>query len=173
MPFSHTPKNPGDLIKSEDWNKALNAIVELFGKFSAVAGHQHSGSGEDAPQIKEAGIANNAITAVKILDGAVTAAKIPNGSITAAKVAAGTFSRDIGIAIMTSVTNGVTLPPPAGFTVQECIFFATAKFVNHPGGTAAWSYNITVDGNGKVTIAANGNVGIAAVGFAMAKRGGW
>ena len=84
MPFSHIPKNPGDLIKSEDWNKTLDAMVELFGKFDAVAGHGHSGSGENGPPITEAGIAANAISNLKIQDGAVSANKIANGSITAA-----------------------------------------------------------------------------------------
>ena len=163
MPFSHTPKNPGDLIKSEDWNNALTAIVDLFAKFDTAAGHTHSGAAEDAPPINEAGIANNAISNAKIKDGAVTVAK----------VAAGSFSRDIGIAIMPSVTNGQTIPPPSGFTPQECIFFAAAKFVNNPVGTGSWSYNVSVDASGKVTIGTSGNVGVAAVGLAMAKKGGW
>lgn len=162
MPFSHTPKNPGDLIKSEDWNNALDAIVDLFNKFNDATGHTHSGAGEDGPPIAEAGIANNAITNEKILDG----------TITAAKVAPGSFARDIGIAIMPSVTTGATIPPPAGFTPQECIFFATAKFVSVGAGTVSWNYNITVDATGKVTIGVN-NVGVVAVGMAMAKKGGW
>ena len=161
MPFSHIPKNPGDLIKSEDWNNALDAIVDLFGKFNDATGHTHSGSGEGGPPIAEAGIANNAISNAKIQDGAVSVSK----------VAAGTFSRDIGIAIMPSVGNGQTIPPPSGFTAQECIFFATAKFVSN-GGSAAWNYNVTVDATGKVTIAVS-NVGVVAVGMAMAKKGGW
>ena len=161
MPFSHTPKNPGDLIKSDDWNQALNAVAELFVKFDNAAGHTHSGSGEDGPPIGEAGIANNAISNTKIQDGAITAAK----------VAAGTFARNIGISIMPSVGNGQTIPPPSGFTPQECVFFATAKFVSN-AAQPNWSYNVTVDATGKVTIVAN-NVGVVAVGFALGKKGGW
>ena len=161
MPFSHVPKNPGDLIKSEDWNDALDAIADLFSKFNDATGHTHSGSGEGGPPITETGIADNAISNAKIQDG----------TITTAKVAPGSFARDIGIAIMPSVSNGATIPPPAGFTPQECIFFATAKFVSN-GGQLTWSYNINVDATGKVTIGAS-NVGVVAVGMAMAKKGGW
>lgn len=172
MPFSHTPKNPGDLIKSDDWNKALNAVVELFGKFDKAAGHSHNGTLENGPQIPEAGIANNAVSNAKIQDNAITANKILDGTITAQKVVAKTFSRDVGIAVMTSISNGQTIPPPAGFTAQECLFFATAKFVSFGGGTANWNYNITVDATGKVTVATT-NIGVVVVGMSMAKKGGW
>jgi hypothetical protein len=171
MPFTNIPKNPGDLIKSEDWNKTLTALVELFGKFDKVTGHQHSASGEDAPQIKEAGIAANAVSNAKILDGAITNNKIQAGTITSDRVAAGTFARNIGIAIMPTVSNGQTIPPPSGFLASECIFFAAAKFVSN-AGVATWSYNVSVDANGKVTIGAS-NVTVAATGLAMAKKGGW
>src|SRR6187455_65734 len=133
MPFSHTPKNPGDLIKSDDWNKALTAVVELFGKFDKAAGHSHNGNLENGPQITDAGIANNAVTNAKIQDNAVTAGKILNGTITADKVVPKTFSRDVGISVMSSITNGQTIPPPSGFTPAECLFFAAAKFVNNNG----------------------------------------
>jgi hypothetical protein len=173
MPFSHIPKNPGDLIKSEDWNSALDAIVNLFAKFNNATGHSHSGSSEeDGPPITEASIAANAITNAKIQDGAISDTKNQDGAVTVAKVAAGTFSRDIGIAIMPSVSDGQTIPPPSGFTAQECIFFASAKFVSQGAGVVSWSYNVTVDVTGKVTILAN-DVGVVAAGLAMAKRGGW
>jgi len=174
MPFSHIPKNPGDLIKSEDWNKALNSIVDLFAKFDKVAGHAHSGSGEDGPPIKEAGIANNSISNVKIQDGAVSATKIQNGAITAAQVAAGTFSREIGIAFVLSLTSGQNIPPPSGFTPQECIFFVAATSVNVNVGTgASWNYTVKVNGSGTVTIIKAANINISVSGLAMAKRGGW
>ena len=172
MPFSHIPKNPGDLIKSEDWNKALNALVELFGKFDKTAGHQHSGSGEDAPQIPEAGIANGAVSGAKIQDGAISTQKIQDGSVTLNKVAAGIFARNIGLTFVTTLSDGQTIPPPSGFIASECLFFVavtTASVTN----TSTWTYTVKVSSAGKVAIAKSANMSITVSGLALAKKGGW
>lgn len=106
MPFSFTPKSRGDLIKSQDWNEAMSAIVALFEKFNQATGHRHTGATEDAPAIQQNGIADNAvaesklqngavtqdkigdlaISTAKIQDGAVTETKIQNGAVTTAKI---------------------------------------------------------------------------------------
>ena len=178
MPFSHVPKNPGDLIKSEDWNNALDAIVDLFNKFNNATGHTHSGSDESGPPIPEAGIANNAVTNGKIQDGAISNTKIQDGTITTAKVAPGSFSRDIGIALAPTLSNGQTIPPPTGFTAQECIFFVAVTSattnVNIPfgGGNFTASYTVKVGPTGVVVIGAN-NMTVTVAGLALAKRGGW
>ena len=166
MPFSHIPKNPGDLIKSDDWNKALNAVVDLFAKFNA-AGHKHTGVGEDAPQIAEAGIANNAISNAKIQDGAVTLNK----------VAAGIFARDIGLTFVLTLSNGQSIPPPSGFTAGECIFFVAVTSASYSGGAfnSSWNYTVKVNAAGGVTVApgGNGTLNITVSGLALAKKGGW
>lgn len=172
MPFSHIPKNPGDLIKSEDWNKALNALVELFGKFDKTAGHQHSGSGEDGPPIKEAGIAANAISNGKIQDGAISNTKIQNGAVTVDKVAAGIFSRNIGISFVLTLSDGQTIPAPSGFTPQECIFFVAVTSANVTS-IANWSYTVKVGPTGAVAVIKSNNLNISVSGLALAKKGGW
>jgi hypothetical protein len=186
MPFSPISKKSGDLIKSDDWNQALTAIVDLFTKFDKATGHNHSGGLESGPPIAEAGIANNAITNAKIADSAVTGAKIANATITAAKVAAGTFSPNIGISFLGTLSDGQTIPPPSGFTAQECTFFVSVTSINCdgttpttsspiglPGKPGGWFYTVKVDTAGKVTILKSSNLSLTVAGLAMAKKGGW
>lgn len=162
MPFSHTPKSPGDLIKSEDWNEALDAIVDLFNKFSRTAGHRHTGTGEDSPQITDNGIAANAVTTDKIRNRAVTAAKIASGVVP-----------NIGVAVTSSLSDGQNIPVPRGFNRNECVFFAAAHTVNVRRTPA--TYAVKVDGNGKVTfvMTPDGSVSIGVAGLALGKKGGW
>lgn len=191
MPFTPEIKNPGDLVKSKDWNEALQAIVTLFTKFDQATGHLHSGAPEDAPPIGTAGIAdnaiatskiqNNAITAAQIADGtigtvqlasgAVTADKIADATITAAKIAAGVVPRDIGIAIAPNLQSGQTISPPTGYAVSECVFFAFAKTFSVPpdGG----SFSCFADTAGNISASAPAGGSITVVGIAIAKRGGW
>ncbi|MCB0521306.1 MAG: hypothetical protein H6577_05830 [Lewinellaceae bacterium] len=165
MPFSHVPKNPGDLIKSQDWNEALDAVVALFAKFNGGAGHQHSGSGEDAPPIGTSGIADNA----------VSTAKIQNAAVTAAKLAAGVIPQ-IGIAVTGGLSHGQNIPVPAGFAVNECVFFATLNSVPQDEFV-----KITWDNTGKISIWKQvpflNQPGVAgsslASGIAFGKKGGW
>ncbi|MEO1261093.1 MAG: hypothetical protein AAFZ15_19990 [Bacteroidota bacterium] len=162
MPFNHVPKNPGDLIKSEDWNEALDAIVALFAKFNAGSGHKHSGSGEDAPPIETNGVADNAITTQKIRNSAVTAQKLAAGLIP-----------EIGVASTQGMAaNGASIPVPSGFKRSECIFFASIKHLQKTSGNQTFTSSISWDDDGKVTI--NGdNIGTAFAGLAIGKKGGW
>lgn len=162
MPFSHVPKNPGDLIKSEDWNQALDAIAALFAKFNAGSGHQHSGTGEDAPPIGTGGIADNSITT----------AKIQNAAITAAKLAVGTVPT-IGVASTQGMsTNDALIPVPAGFARNECIYYAALKYVVKNANPNTFTSAVSWDSNGKVTIIGDG-AGVVVAGLAIGKKGGW
>ncbi len=89
MPFTYDDKSPGDLIKSEDWNLAMAAIVALFGKLDPTSGHNHDGTAENAPVISENGIADDAIISEKINTGAVIEAKLANNAVSSAKIEAG------------------------------------------------------------------------------------
>lgn len=205
MPFTPEIKNPGDLLKSKEWNEALQAIATLFAKLDPATGHLHTGAPEDAPPIQQNGIADNAVVTSKISDGAivetklqdnavttnkiqdnaVTASKIQDGAVTLSKIAAGIIPANIGISVTPGLTNGATIPPPTGFSQQECVFFAFIKSIQN---AQVAIYNCTVAQNGLVAISysdANGNVipdpapgpfkifSAYATGVAIAKKGGW
>lgn len=76
----------------------------------------------------------------------------------------------IGIA-SASVGHGQTIPVPAGFTREECFFFAAIKFLNIPSSGNNVTANCTVDKTGKVALSPEGQV--IAAGLAIAKKGGW
>jgi hypothetical protein len=126
-------------------------------------------------------IADNSINAAKILDGsigtveiandAITVEKILNAAITAAKIAPGVIPPNIGISIATSLGNGATVPPPNGFLVTECVFFAFAKIINIPAGGG--TFTVFADNTGKITATFPATGGIAVVAIAIAKKGGW
>jgi hypothetical protein len=150
-----------------------------------------------ANAVTEAKIANNSVTNAKIADQAINAAKILAGSIstlqlganavtsdkildaaiTAAKLAAGVIPRDVGVAVSSALSHGATIPPPSGFAVSECVFFAFCKTVIIPN--VGDSFTVFADTSGKVTATRSSNAkgnegaGIIAIGVAIAKRGGW
>lgn len=179
MAFEPETKNPGDLIRSADWNAAMTAIVDLLAKMHEVTGHKHTGAVEDAPPIDGQGLADGAVTAAKLAANAVNAASLaPNAvttsaiadaAITAAKIAAGIVPQ-IGIAVSMGLQNDALIPVPAGFERSECIFMAAVKWINlQAAGTQ--TVNVSADANGKLAVSPNGAV--VAVGVAFGKKGGW
>lgn len=193
MPFSHNPKTPGDLLESQDWNVALDAIVDLFAKFqNGAAGHGHSGVGEDAPQIATTGlvdaavtdnklaanavtaskIASNAIAGSKIQSNAISTNKIANGAITAAKLAAG-VAADIGISVTSAIASGSQIPVPSGFLRSECVFFATVKLLDKSGGGSNFNYNFSINSDGTITTNNSSNLTVTFSAIAFGKKGGW
>ena len=96
MAEPYIPRNPGDLITAEDWNKMQKDIRD------AIQTHKHTGtSTDDGVKIPTDGIEDNAVTSAKIADRAVTKEKladevkeaikevrdIPDGAITTPKLA--------------------------------------------------------------------------------------
>jgi len=186
MPFTPDPpfpKSSGDAIRSKDWNDVANAISALFSKLSQTTGHQHTGTAEDAPPIPQTGLANNAVAEVKIQNGAVSEAKIrdlavatgkiQDGAVTAAKMAAGVIPPNIGVVVAKGLQHNQSIPVPAGFARNECIFYAAIKWMNidTTSPTTANVYSCSVDEAGKLTIDPADR--IVAMGLAIARKGGW
>jgi hypothetical protein len=172
MPYTHVPQNPGDLIRSSDWNAAMAALAVLYDKLDAATGHQHTGSVEDAPPIGTAGLA----------DGGVTTAKIADAAVTAAKLAPGVFGAAIGITVTPGLIHGQSIPVPTGFQASECVFFAFIKYITEPVMLGHDAMICQAGTNGVVTALPQATIdpnsgiatsGIVATGVALAKQGGW
>jgi hypothetical protein len=88
MPFSFTNKTQGDLIRSQDWNAAMSAIVALYDKINGSTGHRHTGGVEDGPQIGSPGLQDLAVLTQKLADLCVTTAKLMDSAVTNPKIAA-------------------------------------------------------------------------------------
>lgn len=117
-------------------------------------------------------IADGIISTQKLSNNAVTTDKILNAAITAAKIAPGVIPSEIGLAVSSSLSNGQTIPPPKGFAVNECIFFAFPKAFTVPAAGAV--FNVFADTAGKVTATCSSSQGaVVAVGVAIARKGGW
>lgn len=167
MPFTPLTKNPGDLVKSQDWNALEQAISELFKKFALVGGHRHTGTDEDAPKITAEGLSKDAITPEKIQNGAVTAAKLqsdPNdnakravgtahiqdGSVSIAKakqtiIASGTTSINPGQEIeitVQQITETENLPEHAFYWVSIAHYYNSIFVINGPNYDFSWSEGI-------------------------------
>ena len=182
----------GDL---EDNSITSAKIADLNVTSSELANGAVTDSKLAANAVTEAKITNNAVTNAKIADQAINAAKILAGSIgnlqlaanavtadkildaaiTASKLAVGVMPRDVGIAVSSVLSDGATIPPPAGFAVTECVFFAFPKSVVIP--SVGGSFTVFADTAGKITASTTSSTStnnqIWAIGVAIAKRGGW
>ena len=89
MAEPYIPRNPGDLITAEDWNKMQRDIRD------AIQTHKHTGtSTDDGVKIPTDGIEDNAVTSAKIADRAVTKEKLAGNAVTSDKIANGAVTMD-------------------------------------------------------------------------------
>lgn len=85
----------------------------------------------------------------------------------------------IGITIATSISNGATIPIPAGYLLSETMFFAFPKFfeVNLAQAAGAQIGFSVYANNAGVVNAGTFNSGLGqsllATGIAISKKGGW
>ncbi|NEQ89132.1 MAG: hypothetical protein F6K26_57460, partial [Moorea sp. SIO2I5] len=92
-----------------------------------------------------------------------------NGNLNVTGSIAGRLA-GLGIATASSLTHGQSIPVPEGFTRDECLFFATIKYLNFRAGEDIL-VNCSADANGTITATPEGKV--AAKGYAIAQKGGW
>ena len=123
MAEPYIPRNPGDLITAEDWNKMQGDIRD------AIQTHKHTGtSTDDGVKIPTDGIEDNAVTSAKIADRAVTKEKladevkeaikeagaIPDGAITTPKLADRAVTTD-------KIANGAVTMDSLSTEVKDAI----------------------------------------------------
>jgi hypothetical protein len=150
----HTMNGKTNWYDTPDLTLAAAAL-----KFSGTTGHTHSGSAGDAPQIQSAGIANSAITGVKIAAGAVGATHITDGVITGVKLANKTIgASQIGDNVITAtqLANGAGTDTVLGNRTVDQAIAATVsntgtltqvlswivKEIKAVKGTAGWGDSV-------------------------------
>ena len=158
---NHLEDNSVITSKINDGNITTPKLANNSVDNSKIADGAISAANLLAASVGNAALANDAVTANKIL----------NATITAAKIAAGVIPANIGILVSPNLQNGQTIPPPTGFVVTECVFFAFAKLFTLPAGGG--SINVFSDTTGKITASASAGGSVAVVGVAIAKKGGW
>lgn len=81
-----------DIVGAANWYDAIPAsLTAMWAKFHAATGHAHTGAADDAPQILASGIADDAVTTVKILDQNVTGAKVADATLAPSKFTAAVY----------------------------------------------------------------------------------
>lgn len=143
---------------SENWRNDIDAIADALGvdmdgnwrnDLHAIREAVENGSGGGGG----GGIADGAVTTVKLADSAVTNAKIANGTITGAKIASGTITADL-------IAAGI-VPRPLVATVcpvstVNFAFSEDGSTFSFTGGTFLW---VSADNKyGVVTLGAAINV---------------
>ena len=85
----------------------------------------------------------------------------------------------IGLTVALSLSDGASIPVPAGFQASECQFFAFPKLFNFSlnSGLAEAGFRVFANTSGTITakVIPVGSAGqsITATGIAIAKKGGW
>lgn len=143
---------------AENWRNDVDAIADALGvdmdgnwrnDLHAIREAVENGSGGGGG----GGIADGAVTTVKLADGAVTNAKITNGTITGAKIAPGTITADLIAAGVIPASIVATVCPA---TTVNFAFSEDGTTFSFTGGTFLW---LSTDNKyGVVTIGAAINV---------------
>lgn len=84
----------------------------------------------------------------------------------------------VGLAIVTLIGNGGTIPVPAGFLLSETVFYAFPKLyeLNLGLATGEVGFQVFASSAGLVTartISGSTSESVSATGLAIAKKGGW
>lgn len=128
----------GGIISANDLNAEFDQIETAMG----ALGHSHSGASGEGPQISTAGIADSAVTTVKINDGAVTTAKIADANVTNAKLATDSVTT-------AKIVDGNVTNAKIGLNAVTLGTQTTGNYVATVAGTSP----INVSGSGSETAA--------------------
>ncbi|MEJ3748627.1 hypothetical protein WEI85_35770 [Actinomycetes bacterium KLBMP 9797] len=86
-----------------------------------------------------------------------------------------TKTSQVGMVVVTSISNGATIPVPTGFTLAETRFFAFVKAYAHNSATSRVWFSVFATASGVVnaTVISGSGDGLNATGVAIARKGGW
>lgn len=101
-----------------------DATMATWVKKSAAVTHTHGTAGIEDDAITTVKIVNNAITNDKLADDCVGTAEIIDGAVTVDKMASGALNNNISV-LMGTVNNGGTIPLPNGYTQEQCFWMVS------------------------------------------------
>src|SRR6056300_1660986 len=166
-----TPNNiaDGNVINASDLDGEFDAIQTAF---NGSTGHSHDGTTGEGPQIATAGLADNAVTTVKIthasvtlakmaansidsdqyVDGSIDTAHIADDAVTSAKLDTNIqIAGTLGVTGVSSFANGTNSAP-------SLTFASDTNTGIYRGGTDILKF--VTAGTDAITIDASQNVGI-------------
>jgi hypothetical protein len=82
--------------------------------------------------------------------------------------------KEVGLVVVSNISDGARIPVPAGFALAETRFFAFIKtYSQNDAQRVLFSVFANTNNDGTVLVVARTGHGVNATGVAIARRGGW